>query len=69
VSPLPHRSGGTVARLQHDEVDAALGQVRGGGEPDRAGADDHDGQGRAGVLGRPRDGRLRDGRHRLISRR
>ena len=44
VPPLAHRGGRTVAGLQDGERDAALGEVRGGGQPDRAGADDDDGQ-------------------------
>jgi hypothetical protein len=44
VSPLPHRGRRPVAGFQDGERQAALGQVSGGGQPDRAGADDDDRQ-------------------------
>ncbi|MDP9816757.1 hypothetical protein J3R04_002727 [Spirilliplanes yamanashiensis] len=56
VTPLPHRRAGGVAGLQHDERQAPLVQVRGGGQADGPGADHHDGVraggGAAGRLGR-----------------
>jgi hypothetical protein len=53
VTPLPYGGSRVLAGLEDDEPQAAFGQLRGGGEADRAGADDHDGQGliRAGGLG------------------
>ncbi len=44
VPPLPHRGGRAVASFQDGVRDAAFGEVGGGGEADRAGADDDDGQ-------------------------
>ncbi len=44
VSPLPDRGGRAVAGFQDRERQAALGEVGGGGEADRSGADDDDGQ-------------------------
>ncbi|GIH73484.1 hypothetical protein Mth01_57370 [Sphaerimonospora thailandensis] len=42
VSPPRDRRPGPLPRLQDEEVQAALGQVGGGGQPDRARADHHD---------------------------
>jgi hypothetical protein len=44
VSPLPHGRRRPVAGFHEGERDAALGEVGGGGQADRAGADDDDRQ-------------------------
>jgi hypothetical protein len=44
VPPLLDARADAVARLEHHEVDAAFGEVGGGGEADRSCADDRDGQ-------------------------
>jgi hypothetical protein len=41
---LADRGGGAVIRFEDGEGDAALVQVRRGGQADRSGADDDDGQ-------------------------
>ena len=43
-APLPDRGGRAVAGFEDGERQAALGEVRGGGQADRAGADDDDRQ-------------------------
>ena len=43
VRPLAHGRAGVRAGLEDDDVHAALDGVRGGGQPDGAGADDDDG--------------------------
>ena len=43
VAPLAHGVADIVAGFQHDRLQAALQHMRGGGEADRAGADDRDG--------------------------
>jgi hypothetical protein len=44
VSPQPDGRGDLVARLEDHEVDAPLDEIRGRGQPDGTGADDHDRQ-------------------------
>jgi hypothetical protein len=44
VTPRTHAGRGLRARFEDHEVDAAFDEVRGGREPDRAGADDGDGK-------------------------
>ncbi|GGO61765.1 hypothetical protein GCM10012289_04780 [Nonomuraea cavernae] len=48
MPPLRHRRADLVPGFQQEEVEAAFGQVRGGGQADRPGAD-HDDRQRAGV--------------------
>jgi hypothetical protein len=45
VAPLPHGVADSVAGFQHDRLQAALQNMGGGGEADRAGSDDRDGFG------------------------
>ena len=61
VAPLPHARADRVAGLVDHEVDAALDEVGGGGQADRAGADDRDGQGVEARCRSARDGEVDQG--------
>ena len=57
------RRGDAVAGLQDDEVQAAGGEVGGGGHADRPGADHRDGNVRGAlIVSAPSDGCLEDSR-------
>ena len=51
VAPLTHSGTCGVTGLQNQGFQAPLNEVCGGGQADRAGPDDHDGQGFGGHLG------------------
>jgi hypothetical protein len=58
MTPMAYGRSRLIAGLENDEADPSFGQVRGGGETDRPGADNHDGQRRVDASGGRRPGHI-----------